>query len=79
MKLAVRPRSYPPDPPIPALPVRPITPALGPVRLAKIFRCCSDPNHVFHRPSHPIEGRLAIVTNVRWDAMDGIATTDERG
>ena len=21
-------------------------------------------------PSHPIEGRIAIVTNVRWDAVD---------
>jgi hypothetical protein len=29
---------------------------------------------------HPTrqEGRLAIVTNVRWDAMDAIDTTDER-
>src|SRR3954453_119193 len=25
------------------------------------------------------EGRLAIVTNVRWDAMDAKVTTDERG
>jgi hypothetical protein len=25
------------------------------------------------------EGRLAIVTNVRWDAVDARAATDERG
>jgi hypothetical protein len=25
------------------------------------------------------EGRLAIVTNVRWDAVDAEAATDERG
>jgi hypothetical protein len=31
------------------------------------------------RPSHPNEGRIAIVTNVRWDAVDAKATTDERG
>ena len=27
----------------------------------------------------PTEGRLAIVTNVRWDAVDARAETDERG
>jgi hypothetical protein len=26
------------------------------------------------RPSHPIEGRLAIVMNVRWDAVDAEVT-----
>jgi hypothetical protein len=26
----------------------------------------------------PNEGRLAIVTNVRWDAVDADVTTDER-
>src|SRR3954463_14964533 len=30
-------------------------------------------------PSHPTEGRIAIVTNVRWDAVDARAATDERG
>jgi hypothetical protein len=27
----------------------------------------------------PTEGRLAIVTNARWDAVDAEAATDERG
>jgi hypothetical protein len=31
------------------------------------------------RASHPNEGRIAIVTNVRWDAVDAEAATDERG
>jgi hypothetical protein len=30
------------------------------------------------RPSHPMKGRLAIVTNVRWDAVDAKVATDER-
>jgi hypothetical protein len=28
-------------------------------------------------PSHPIEGRFAIVTNVVWDAVDAERVTDE--
>jgi hypothetical protein len=43
-----------------------------------MFHFCFDPNHLFHGLSHPIEGRLAIVTNARWDAVDAIGTTDER-
>jgi hypothetical protein len=31
------------------------------------------------RASHPNEGRIAIVTNARWDAVDAEAATDERG
>jgi len=27
--------------------------------------------------SHPIEGRIAIVTNVRWDAVDAKGARDE--
>ena len=30
------------------------------------------------RPSHPNEGRLAIVTDARWDAVDAKVATDER-
>jgi hypothetical protein len=29
------------------------------------------------RASHPIEGRIAIVTNVRWDAVDAKRAQDE--
>ena len=29
------------------------------------------------RPSHPNEGRIAIVTDVRWDAVDAMAAQDE--
>jgi hypothetical protein len=28
-------------------------------------------------PSHPNEGRIAIVTNARWDAMDADSAVDE--
>jgi hypothetical protein len=28
-------------------------------------------------PSHPIEGRFAVVTNAVWDAVDAEITTDE--
>src|SRR5258707_14987162 len=31
------------------------------------------------RASHPTRGALRNVTNARWDAVDAIATTDERG
>jgi hypothetical protein len=34
---------------------------------------------IWLRASHPNEGRVAIVTNARWDAVDAKATTDERG
>jgi hypothetical protein len=63
----------------PVLPVGQITPAVGPVSDAKIFLFCSHANQFSYAPSHPIEGRLAIVTNARWDAVDAMDTTDERG
>jgi hypothetical protein len=45
----------------------------------KIFRLTRRANQRYQLgPSHPEEGRLAIVTNVRWDAVDANAATDER-
>ena len=37
------------------------------------------PNQFIDVPSHPARGALAIVTNARWDAVDAMAATDERG
>ena len=37
------------------------------------------PNQSINAPSHPARGALAIVTNARWDAVDAMAATDERG
>jgi hypothetical protein len=34
----------------------------------------SGKSDVYFRASHPIEGRIAIVTNVRWDAVDADVT-----
>jgi hypothetical protein len=46
----------------------------------KIFRCRRRANqeHDSARLTRQ-EGRLAIVTNVRWDAVDADVTKDERG
>ena len=42
-----------------------------PVRFAKIFRFVPDPNHFISSAIPPhTEGRFAIVTDVRRDAMD---------
>ncbi|XIA64664.1 hypothetical protein ACFIOY_38700 [Bradyrhizobium sp. TZ2] len=38
----------------------------------------SGKSMLFLRVSHPIEGRIAIVTNVRWDAVDATTARDER-
>jgi hypothetical protein len=37
----------------------------------------SGKSDVQFRPSHPIEGRFAIVTNAAWDAVDADCATDE--
>jgi hypothetical protein len=37
------------------------------------------PNQFIDVPSRPARGALAIVTNARWDAVDAMAATDERG
>jgi hypothetical protein len=46
---------------------------------AKIFPFPPDPNQIYIdcRPA-PTEGRFAIVTDVRRDAVDALATQDER-
>jgi len=51
-----------------------------PVLRAKTFRLSRRANqrYYFARLTRQ-EGRLAIVTNVRWDAVDAKAATDERG
>jgi hypothetical protein len=46
----------------------------------KIFRFCCRANQWLNSARLTRqEGRLAIVTNVRWDAVDAEVTTDERG
>jgi hypothetical protein len=46
----------------------------------KIFRLTRRANQRYHFACLTRqEGRLAIVTNVRWDAVDAKAATDERG
>jgi hypothetical protein len=51
-----------------------------PVLRPKVFRLTRRANQRYQlaRLTRQ-EGRLAIVTNVRWDAVDANATTDERG
>src|SRR3954447_4928127 len=46
---------------------------------SKIFLFFGNPNQRMVCPSHPTRGTIAIVTNVRWDAVDAKAATDERG
>src|SRR3954464_9179875 len=46
---------------------------------SKIFLFFGNRNRRMVRPSHPTRGAIAIVTNVRWDAVDARAATDERG
>jgi hypothetical protein len=46
-----------------------------PVLACKISRYACRANHLYKlAPSHPKEGRLAIVTNARWDAVDAAAS-----
>jgi hypothetical protein len=46
----------------------------GPALPLKIIRYARRANHLYKlAPSHPKEGRLAIVTNARWDAVDAAA------
>ena len=46
-----------------------------PVLPSKINRFRRRANHLYKlAPSHPKEGRLAIVTNARWDAVDAAAS-----
>jgi hypothetical protein len=45
-----------------------------PVPLAKTIRFCRRANQFYQlAPSHPQEGRIAIVTNAGWDAVDAAA------
>ncbi|OKO67578.1 hypothetical protein AC628_38590, partial [Bradyrhizobium sp. NAS96.2] len=43
---------------------------------AKIFRFIRNATQYMVRPSHPIEGRFAIVTNAGRDAVDADCATD---
>jgi len=46
-----------------------------PVSFAKIFRFPADPNQIYiHRRLVPNEGRIAIVTDAGWDAVDAAAS-----
>jgi hypothetical protein len=49
-----------------------------PAPFAKIFRFPFDPNHLYivSRPI-PHKGRIAIVTDAGWDAMDAGGASDE--
>jgi hypothetical protein len=44
---------------------------------AKIFRFIRSAAQCINSPSHPIEGRFAVVTNVGRDAVDAERVTDE--
>src|SRR3954469_8854097 len=46
---------------------------------SKIFLFFRNLNQRMVCPSHPTRGAIAIVTNVRWDAVDAEVATDERG
>jgi hypothetical protein len=65
-------------PPNPALPDGQITPQAGPVCEAKIFCFCSHANQFITAAVPPGKRGVAHVTNARWDAVDAMATTDER-
>jgi hypothetical protein len=54
------------------------SPEVCPVLRAKIFRltCRANQRHYFARLTAD-EGRVAIVTNVRWDAVDAECAQDE--
>jgi hypothetical protein len=51
---------------------------LSPASFAKIFLFALHPNQI-HIQSHPalLEGRIAIVTDAGWDAMDAGGASDE--
>ena len=55
------------------------SPKVCPAISQKIFRLTRRANQRYQlaRLTRQ-EGRLAIVTNVRWDAVDAMVTTDER-
>jgi hypothetical protein len=45
--------------------------------VCKIFRFIVMATQCMVCPSHPIEGRFAVVTNAVWDAVDAERATDE--
>jgi hypothetical protein len=50
-----------------------------PAPFAKIFLFSPDPNHFYiHRRPTPHEGRIAIVTDAGWDAVDAAASGTQR-
>src|SRR5258708_7354868 len=50
-----------------------------PAPFAKIFLFPPDPNHFYiHRRLVPLEGRIAIVTDAGWDAVDAAASGAQR-
>jgi hypothetical protein len=56
------------------------SPNCCPAPFAKIFPFPPDPNQIYI-VSHPVpkEGRIAIVTDAGWDAVDAAASGDARG